>query len=97
MDVALYFIAPHRLRPVDIDFITRLSEIVPVVRHTYGACGSQASSGCCRRLGRAALASSPVAYSLISDNVLSALYNCLGLLLTHHIQAEVFGGTQEAC
>ena len=32
MDVALYFIAPHRLRPVDIKFITRLSEIVPVVR-----------------------------------------------------------------
>jgi len=32
VDVALYFIAPHRLRPVDIDFMTRLSEIVPVVR-----------------------------------------------------------------
>ena len=34
VDVALYFIAPHRLRPVDIDFMTRLSEIVPVVRPT---------------------------------------------------------------
>ena len=32
VDVALYFIAPHRLRPVDLDFITRLSNIVPVVR-----------------------------------------------------------------
>ncbi|KAK9831503.1 hypothetical protein WJX81_003303 [Elliptochloris bilobata] len=31
VDVALYFIAPHRLRPIDIDFITRLSELVPVV------------------------------------------------------------------
>ncbi len=32
MDIALYFIAPHRLRPVDLDFIKRLSNIVPVVR-----------------------------------------------------------------
>lgn len=55
MDVALYFIAPHRLRPVDIDFITRLSEIVPVVRQACGApCQPDiswlllmASPGCC--------------------------------------------------
>ena len=55
VDVALYFVAPHRLRPVDIDFITRLSENVPVVRRMCSS-GSQACPGCCRRL-RATLAS----------------------------------------
>lgn len=33
VDVALFFIAPHRLRPIDIEFITDLAEIVPVVSH----------------------------------------------------------------
>ena len=42
MDVALYFIAPHRLRPIDVEFITRLSELVPVVRGSR-VTGSQAS------------------------------------------------------
>ena len=32
VDVALFFIPPHRLRPNDVDFITELSELVPVVR-----------------------------------------------------------------
>ena len=41
VDVALYFIAPHRLRPVDVDFITRLSELVPVVRRSHGAAACQ--------------------------------------------------------
>ena len=31
VDVALFFIAPHRLRPLDIEFITDLAELVPVV------------------------------------------------------------------
>ena len=31
MDVALFFIAPHRLRPLDVEFITDLAELVPVV------------------------------------------------------------------
>ena len=30
VDVALFFIPPHRLRPIDVDFITELSELVPV-------------------------------------------------------------------
>ena len=33
VDIALFFIAPHRLRPIDIEFITDLAEIVPVVSH----------------------------------------------------------------
>ena len=43
VDVALYFVAPHRLRPVDIDFITRLSENVPVVRRMCAACAALAA------------------------------------------------------
>lgn len=31
VDVALFFIAPHRLRPIDVEFITDLAEYVPVV------------------------------------------------------------------
>ena len=32
VDVALFFVAPHRLRPIDVDFIVELSAWVPVVR-----------------------------------------------------------------
>jgi septin 7 len=31
VDVALYFISPHRMKPVDVQFITALSALVPVV------------------------------------------------------------------
>ncbi|EIE24975.1 hypothetical protein COCSUDRAFT_83668 [Coccomyxa subellipsoidea C-169] len=31
VDVALFFIAPHRLRPIDIDFMAQLADLVPVV------------------------------------------------------------------
>lgn len=33
VDVALFFIAPHRLRPLDVGFMTQLADLVPVVRH----------------------------------------------------------------
>ena len=48
VDIALYFIAPHRLRPVDLDFIKRLSKIVPVVRLQAPAakCGLPCVAGC---------------------------------------------------
>ena len=51
VDVALFFIAPHRLRPLDIEFITDLAELVPVVggcilRFTsFTNCPSPGSSG----------------------------------------------------
>ncbi|BDA49236.1 probable Septin-7 [Coccomyxa sp. Obi] len=31
VDVALFFIAPHRLRPLDLDFMVQLADLVPVV------------------------------------------------------------------
>lgn len=45
VDAALFFIPPHRLRPIDVDFITELSELVPVVREPLpGLC----IAACCR-------------------------------------------------
>ena len=32
VDVVLFFVAPHRLRPIDVDFIVELAAWVPVVR-----------------------------------------------------------------
>jgi len=58
VDIALYFIAPHRLRPVDLDFIKRLSKIVPVVR--LRAPASKCGLPCVRARRARALAGSSV-------------------------------------
>jgi Septin len=31
VDVCLYFIAPHRLKAIDVEFIKKLADLVPVV------------------------------------------------------------------
>lgn len=31
VDVCLYFISPHRIKSADVDFMTKLSKVVPVL------------------------------------------------------------------
>ena len=94
VDVALYFIAPHRLRPVDIDFITRLSEIVPVVRQACGAHVSRTSPVCCWWLITATLDSRPSVPRAMLELVPLL---CPGLLFTQCIQADPSWRPWEAC
>jgi hypothetical protein len=46
VDVALFFIAPHRLRPLDVNFIVELAELVPVVSLLAGLLSLPCTSSC---------------------------------------------------